>query len=92
VHGSASNSVKDTITYEKGILVDLPVYDDSGRPVLDSKGKPMTEQKKATRISFGIGKYTPTKVIFQNMQDYVALSAEKIHEILKLMYNAPIGE
>ena len=36
-----------------------------------------------------IGEYTPTKTIFQNMQDYAKLSAEKIHEILNLMNETP---
>lgn len=91
-HGSAPNSVKNTIRYEKGIVSTFLVLDDNGMPVLDSEGKPMTKQKKVRRISWGIGKYTPTKVIFQNMQDYAMLSAEKIHEILNLMYEVPIGE
>ena len=91
-HGSAPNSVKNTIRYEKGIVSTFPVLDDNGMPVLDSEGKPMTKQKKVRRISWGIGKYTPTKIIFQNMQDYAMLSAEKIHEILNLMYEVPIGE
>ena len=84
-HGSSPNSVKDTIRYEKDIITTLPVLDDNGMPVLDDEGHPMTKQVKARKISFGIGKYTPTSVIFQNMQDYAKLSAEKIHEILTLI-------
>ena len=89
-HGSAPNSVKDTVKYEKNVMLTFPVLDDNGMPVLDSEGKPMTEQKKVRRISWGIGKYTPTKVIFQNMQAYAKLSAEKIHEILNLMHETPV--
>lgn len=89
-HGSAPNSVKNTVKYEKNVMSTFPVLDDNSMPVLDSEGKPMTEQKKVRRISWGIGKYTPTKVIFQNMQDYAKLSAEKIHEILNLMHETPV--
>ena len=84
-HGSSPNSVKDTVRYEKDIISTFPVLDDNGMPVLDDEGKPMTKQVKTRKISFGIGKYTPTSVIFQNMQDYAKLSAEKIHEIMTLM-------
>ena len=84
-HGSSPNSVKDTVLYEKDIISTFPVLDDNGMPVLDAEGKPITKQMKARKISFGIGKYTPTSVIFQNMQDYAKLSAEKIHEIMTLM-------
>ena len=88
-HGSAANNVKNTVKYEKNIVSTFPILDDNGMLVLDSKGKPMTEQKKVRKISLGIGKYTPTRVIFQNMQDYAKLSAEKIHEILSLMHETP---
>lgn len=86
-HGSPPNSVKDTIRYEKDVISTFPVLDDHGMPVLDDEGKPMTKQVKTHKISFGIGKYTPTSIIFQNMQDYAKFSAENIHAILKLMNN-----
>ena len=84
-HGSAPNSIKNTVHYEKDVLSTFPVLDDQGMPVLDSDGKPMIKQVKSRKISFGVGKYTTTNSIFQNMQDYAKLSAEKIHEILAMM-------
>lgn len=91
-HGSGANSVKNTVKYEKNVISSFPVLDDNGMPVLDEEGKMVTEQKKVQVISWGVGKYTPTKVIFQNMQDYAKLSAEKIHEIINLMQKEPIEE
>lgn len=84
-HGTSENRIKNTISVQKNTKVKVPVYNGE-RIQLDENGKQIKKAVEGTMVSYGLGKYTTSKSIMTNIDNFTVFSARKIHELMRLIH------
>ena len=81
-HNIAPSEISNEYLLKRNELVDVYVKDKSGKFMVDDNGQAITEKRRSTVFSCGVGDYTNVKTIMDNIDDFIEFSGNKITELI----------
>lgn len=84
-HGIAPSEISNGFILKKDELVDIIKRDVDGKPILDNQQRIITEKKKATVLSCGVGDYTNVSTVMDNIDCFALFMGEKITSLVNLI-------
>lgn len=86
VHGATPTDVSSGININRNTEAEVIDRNEDGTPKLTEDGKVIMKKVKASvQVSIGIGEYTTTKTLMNNIETFSDFTGEKIKQIVAMM-------